>query len=56
VPRNEDVWGVEIKLLISALDGTKRSASRPARFTPGERAQFDKRLDAPQSRFERGGE
>jgi hypothetical protein len=51
--------GIAPPLLISALDGGERSASRPGSFTPEERAPrrpLDKRLGGPQSRSERYGE
>jgi hypothetical protein len=44
--------------LTSALDGGKWPASRPGRFTPGERDRWyplDRRLGGPQSRSGGGG-
>jgi hypothetical protein len=37
-PHREDVWGMDISFLISALDGGKWSGSRPGRLVAGERA------------------
>jgi hypothetical protein len=58
----EDIWGsgtVAPPFLTSALDGGEWSASRPCRFTPGERAPWyplDRRLVGPQSCSGRCGE
>jgi hypothetical protein len=44
--------------LTTALDGGERSASRPCRFTPGDRAPrypLDRRLGGLQNRFGRCG-
>jgi hypothetical protein len=56
-------WGGEVQLqafLTAALDGGEWSASRPAAYTPRERASLwyplDRRLGGPQSRSGRSCE